>query len=338
MSDPAISQIDIVVHAPFRHDGDVLQAALQKFAHKTTRYFNDADRNGVTISDTSIVVCTQEGLTESFLQRLTDVVDNQPSWAQLPVLVILDHSVDETSIRTALGRLFEHGLVTVLHRPIRALEFNTALASVIAARKRQLEIKDYLDLQDELKSELNHRIKNTFATVYALYQVSLRQSQDLEDFDARFSDRLNALSSIQDLLRESENTERSVLEIAAVVLAPYQVPERQRIFVSGDTVTLSRQPAQTIALIFNELATNAAKYGALSTQTGSVNLEMKVGPGNFEIVWCEQGGPGVVEPSRTSYGTRFIKASSAALGGQATFDYSPSGLVCRIDLKPALLG
>jgi two-component sensor histidine kinase len=106
-----------------------------------------------------------------------------------------------------------------------------------------------------------------------------------------------------------------------------------RVRVSGDEVWLPPQTAVALSLAFHELATNAVKYGALSVDAGRVEVEWRLGGDAVAITWREAGGPAVVPPTRRGFGSRLIERSlPRELGGPATLDFEPDGLVCRIEL------
>lgn len=338
MEDNPHKKIKLHLCAPYREDLMILHSASSEFVAARSDPETACEiSSDLDFDHHSVLVCTQEGLSENLISRLQATVASQPSWSQMPVLLILDQLLEERDILEVIGSFAGDLRLTVLHRPVRPLEFKTALTAVMDARVRQLEIKSYIDQKQELNNELNHRIKNTLASVIALFNVSLRQSTDLSDFQQRFSDRLTALNSIQDLLRDSDNATRSIKDIALAVFAPYQTSTSERISIVGGAGTLSRQPAQSVALMFNELATNASKYGALSVPNGKVQITVECDAEFTNIIWREVNGPPVTPPSRTSYGTRFIDATCKGLRGEAKFDYAQTGLVCEMSLNNAVI-
>jgi CheY-like chemotaxis protein len=116
-------------------------------------------------------------------------------------------------------------------------------------------------------------------------------------------------------------------------LAPYHTDHREKITATGPYVNLLPAAAQTIALAVHELATNAAKYGALSSNTGKVKVSWELGPSGLRLQWLESEGPPVKAPSAVGYGTRVVTASvENQLGGEAVFDWRPQGLCCVISI------
>jgi CheY-like chemotaxis protein len=116
-------------------------------------------------------------------------------------------------------------------------------------------------------------------------------------------------------------------------LAPYRIGHEEKILATGPDVNLPPASAQTVALTVHELATNAAKYGALSSSTGKLSIAWELSPRGLELQWIESGGPRVRVPSSVGYGTRIITASvESQLSGRAIFEWRPEGLRCIISI------
>lgn len=205
-----------------------------------------------------------------------------------------------------------------------------------------------------LVAELNHRVKNTLAVVQALAEQTHRatgggaggQAPSPEEptgnagerrrFHADFQSRLLALSRAHDLLTRKGWRATSLAELAHVALAPFQGAGAgpPRIEAAGPPVLLAPEPAVALAMALHELATNAAKHGALSRPAGRASLSWAATPdGAFlELAWTESGGPSVPgRPTRHGFGLRLLeRALARQLGGQASVDYPPSGLAYRL--------
>ncbi|MCW5692258.1 MAG: DUF4118 domain-containing protein [Pseudolabrys sp.] len=177
--------------------------------------------------------------------------------------------------------------------------------------------------------ELSHRVKNKLATIYAILRHELRGQPDIWD---SVSGRLQALSTADDLLSRGENGGVSLQQILTAEVAPFG---DARIAVEGPEVDLFGKLPTVVALIIHELATNAAKYGALSTTSGRVHAGVREAGDTIEIVWHERGGPAVVMPSRRSFGSKLIERSLDSFGGSARLNFDPQGVVCRIVLPAA---
>jgi PAS domain S-box-containing protein len=188
-----------------------------------------------------------------------------------------------------------------------------------------------------LVNELNHRVKNTLATVQSIVSQSLRTSEAPRGTREAVESRLFALSRAHNVLTR-ENWEGALLEdIVADVLEPYQGSDRQgRINCRGSKVHLVPRMALALSMAVHELATNAAKYGALSNATGEVHVSWLVDhsstPALLLLRWQEKGGPAVEPPSHRGFGSRLIERSLAHdLDGEVRIEYAPTGLVCSVE-------
>jgi two-component sensor histidine kinase len=190
--------------------------------------------------------------------------------------------------------------------------------------------------------ELNHRVKNTLATVQSISHQTLRGGQAPDWVREILDSRLLALSSAHDVLTDEQWSGADLMPIVRQACAPFGGPAR--VDVSGPSVRVSPRIAIALALAFHELCTNATKYGALSIPAGSVIVEWGFNDASetpeLQIVWRERGGPTVKPPTRRGFGTRLIQRSLAPeLGGQVAIDYPPEGVVCtlRVRLSQAVL-
>jgi len=191
-------------------------------------------------------------------------------------------------------------------------------------------------------NELNHRVKNTLATIQAIASLTLRADEEPEQVRKNLTARIVALSKAHDVLTDTQWSGANLREIAALAAAPYSLADGgARIVIDGPATRLPPKTAIAIALAFHELATNAAKYGALSVAAGSVALnwsEESAGRRRvLRITWREIGGPPVQAPRRTGFGTRLIQRGLAAdLNGRVQIDYRTEGLVCQIEADLSL--
>jgi two-component sensor histidine kinase/PAS domain-containing protein len=190
--------------------------------------------------------------------------------------------------------------------------------------------------QELLLAELNHRVKNTLAIVLSIATQTLRHADTAEAFRAGFEARIMALAEAHNLLTESNWEGASLRVMLERVLGPYRGGGKPR-YDLGQQVDVRVGPKTAVALVmaFNELATNAAKYGALSGVAGLVNVRWDVtgeAPQRLRISWEETGGPPVRQPKRTGFGTRLISGLSEDAGGKVKMDFVRTGLVCQFDL------
>lgn len=186
------------------------------------------------------------------------------------------------------------------------------------------------DRQRLLMNELNHRVKNTLATVQAIAFQTLKGDIPMIEARSRFEERLLALSRTHNLLIE-QNWGRASLDRVIHDAIGHLADGRDRISLHGETLWLTPRAALSLALAFHELGTNAVKYGVLSRETGRIAIRWSVSDGMLRIEWKETGGPVVAEPGRRGFGSRLIENGIAAdLGGPATLSFEPDGLRCII--------
>jgi PAS domain S-box-containing protein len=187
--------------------------------------------------------------------------------------------------------------------------------------------------QKLLLDELNHRVKNTLATVQSIAAQTLRSGADIADARTRFDARLRALSNAHNLLSEQQWASASFDGILRQEFGAY---EAQRFAVEGEPVTLSPKASIAMALVVHELATNAAKYGALKSSAGTVGVRWSVRDGRLAIDWEERGGPAAAEPKHRGFGSRLIeRVVGGELGGTVETRYGVEGLSCRIEVPLA---
>jgi PAS domain S-box-containing protein len=201
-------------------------------------------------------------------------------------------------------------------------------ACVDITERKRAEASQHLLLE-----ELNHRVKNTLAMVQSIAAQTFRSTGTAEQFPEAFQARLHALAQAHDLLTKEQWRGASLHEVAEVTLNPHTTPSG-RVKISGPSIALAPGIAVSLHLALHELATNAAKYGALSVEQGKVKLEWAVMDGMvpaLRIEWGESGGPTVVPPQRRGFGSRLIERGLAhEVDGEVDLDFSPGGVSCRV--------
>lgn len=208
--------------------------------------------------------------------------------------------------------------------------FFTGVMRDVTDRKRAEE------LQRLLVNELNHRVKNTLATVQSVAGQTLRNAADLGDAREALTTRLLALARGHDILTRESWDGAELADIVASVVAAHG--ETQRFSVDGPAVRLAPKPALALSMALHELMTNAAKYGALSNENGQVRLVWRRnkadGGERLHLTWEETDGPPVSTPTRQGFGTRLITGGLAReLGGEVRLDYPQGGVICEIDAE-----
>jgi PAS domain S-box-containing protein len=185
-----------------------------------------------------------------------------------------------------------------------------------------------------LMRELTHRSKNLLAVIQAMARQTARHSGTIEGFLEQFSARLQALATSHDLLVQESWYGASLLELVRTQLGHYLDRNGSQISLAGPSVLLKPEAAQSLGLALHELATNAAKYGALSAPTGSVQIVWRRAAEpeeGIEITWVESGGPKVKEPERRGFGSLVIERNlSRSLDAEVELTFQPEGVQCRM--------
>ena len=188
-------------------------------------------------------------------------------------------------------------------------------------------------LHDLLIEELNHRVKNTLAILQSIATQTFRSASKTER--EKFEGRLGALAEAHNLLSKEKWQGSELQDVVGRVLQPYSLNSPERVRMSGPKVPLSPRLAVVLSMIIHEIATNAAKYGALSSDNGTVRLDWETltenGKPKLRLVWAEAGGPPVTAPVQRGFGSRLIERSARdQLGGEATVDFLPRGVVYTV--------
>ena len=182
-----------------------------------------------------------------------------------------------------------------------------------------------------LAEEVDHRARNVVAVVQSI--MRLTRAESIDEYISALDGRVGALSNAHRLLASSRWEGADLNRLVEEEFAPYRASGSERVSTRGPIVLLPPATAQTIALALHELATNAAKYGALSNEHGRVDLSWRTEPGKLELIWVESGGPEITPPNRRGYGSRAIVAGiERQLGGIADFDWQAGGLRCTLTL------
>jgi len=201
----------------------------------------------------------------------------------------------------------------------------SGVTSDITERKRAEE------RQILLAEEVDHRARNVVAVVQSI--MRLTRANSIDEYIGALDGRIGALSNAHRLLAGSRWEGADLSRLVEEEFAPYRAAGKERVATSGPAILLPPATAQTIALALHELATNAAKYGALSTDEGRVKLAWRIEHGKIKLTWIESGGPEISAPQRQGYGSRAIIAGiERQLGGVVNFDWHTSGLHCTLSL------
>jgi two-component sensor histidine kinase len=217
--------------------------------------------------------------------------------------------------------------------PQRAPSEVGQVADALAAASRKLAEKDRR--QTLLINELNHRVKNTLATVQTMARLTARSAPDHEAYKEGLEARILALSKTHNLLTEAAWETVSLRDVIRAELEPYDDGTGSRVVLDGPLVPLAPRVAVALGMAAHELTTNAAKHGSLSVPEGRVRVRWEVttsGNGtHLHLSWKETGGPTVSQPSRMGFGSRLLQQGIARdLDGETHLDFAVEGLGCRM--------
>lgn len=215
-----------------------------------------------------------------------------------------------------------------LYRKTRQLErLNDELERRVAARTSELEAA--IARQDLLAREVDHRAKNALAVIQSI--VTLTRAETSADFAAAVHGRIHAMARAHSLLAQSRWDGADFTRLINEELEPYAAVDRLK--VTGPVILIKPTVAQNIALAVHELATNAAKYGALSAPSGKVDVNWSLDNDMLVVRWKESGGPPVTKPSKVGFGAKVIRAGvTGQLGGEVDFEWRTNGLLCTLRL------
>ncbi len=184
-----------------------------------------------------------------------------------------------------------------------------------------------------LMNELNHRVKNTLATVQSMASQTAFTVDDISDFSRKFEPRLRSIAGAHDILLASKTGHASLKSIIDGQLRPYVAIDSNRLKLDGKNIMLDDQASSALGLVLHELVTNACKYGALSNEKGYISVRWKKVPGYVKINWEETDGPYVSSPTKKGFGSTLIEQSlKYSLNGDVSLKYNPTGLEVEIYL------
>jgi two-component sensor histidine kinase len=250
------------------------------------------------------------------------------------ILRVTSPLIQRVEARTAaLERAHGELEARVEERTASLLEANRQLEQEIADRKRAEETLQFL------LREL--RVKNTLAVVQSVAEQTLQSSASLAEFGEAFQGRIRALARLHEAGAENKWGPLPLRQLVELTVAPFR-QDPEHVSIQGDAVVLAASSAAAIGIALHELATNAAKHGALSIAGGRIEVswwvELTPEGNRLRITWAESGGPAVAKPSRRGLGTAFIEEGIAyELGGEAKLRFPVTGARCEIVIPFAAL-
>ncbi len=191
------------------------------------------------------------------------------------------------------------------------------------------------EAREIMANELSHRIKNIFAVIAGLISLSARTKPEHKPFADELNETIRALGRAHDFVRATSGTARDSLHgFLAELFAPYGTGDRSRVRISGHDCPVGSRAATPLALVFHELATNSAKYGALASDHGGVELTLTESGDKIHLTWAEHGGKPPTESREPGFGSRLVEMSiTGQLGGSWERRFEPTGMVAELTLS-----
>lgn len=302
-----------VIGSPRRSDFAVLRSAVAEAGLPVKALAPGVDL-AADLQSIGCLILAQEALTGDLLRQIEEALGRQPVWSELPIVVVAEASMKPAG-REIVKRQWQPAQTIFQDRPLRVNEFRGAVQFALAARLRQFQIRDRIAQEEELRRELNHRVKNILATVQSIASMTRRMSPSPDQAFDQFTARLEALGSVHTTLHETADHGASFEDIVLEISRPYR-GSSGLISTTGTARALKPQSATLLGLCIYELLTNAVKYGALSVPSGRVETALMETEAGAELTWKERDGPPVTPPGRSGYGSRFISATLGSLFGK----------------------
>jgi len=304
-----------------------------------------------------LAIITDDAVLTADLAAIRVWVAEQQPWSDMP-FVLLTARGGGLERNPAASRLSEtFGNVSFLERPFHPTTLLSLAKAALRGRRRQYDARARLEElrlgEERLKTalvaerraaehqrllidELNHRVKNTLATVQSIATQTLRNAETTAQAYEGLETRLLALSRAHDVLTRESWEGADLVEVVAQAIAPYRASDGSRFRIEGQSVRINPRMSLAIAMALQELATNAVKYGALSTAAGTIEVVWSVSngatPPRLNLRWGEAGGPPVRAPKRRGFGSRLIERNLARdLDGTVEIAFAETGVVCTVD-------
>jgi two-component sensor histidine kinase len=299
-----------------------LQGRLSTFEGETTpRHFSPC---GVCLDQGQAVLMERP---ERVYGWISDAGLSIPEVLLVPIFLSNDEPLGTLWVVAHEGCTFHAGHAQTM---TELATFTGRALRIVLAEER---LEEALERQETLTREMSHRVKNLFTVVDGLIRMTAQSAATKEEFAESLSGRIRALAEADGMVRrhvdESAGQDMPSLgELVAAVLRPYGEPA-----LSGPSVPLGERSVNSLALMFHELATNAVKYGALSTESGTVSVTWQLEGRSVVLIWRESGGPDVSSPASLGFGSKLIASTVSSHGGTVEFHWSTEGLVVCFHLR-----
>ncbi|WP_207905068.1 PAS domain S-box protein [Novosphingobium sp. PhB165] len=349
----------IAAHAAIAIDNAALIADARKEAElrEVAQHASAKLAAIVESSEDAIVSKSLDGTIMSWnesAQRLFGYTADEVIGRPITLLIPEDrlHEEDEILARIRAGERIEHFETVRRRKDGSPLDVSLSVSpirdetgNVIGASKIARDIGERVEAQSRqrlLMREMDHRIKNLFALVGGLVAMSARGAESVDQLALALRERLAALAQAHSLTMpletdESSPSRASLADLLRAILAPYRSSQAIDVVKTGEEVMVEGQMLNSLALLFHEYATNAAKYGALSTSSGMLKIDVQRYGNAVHVAWVEQGGPPIREaPARSGFGNKLEAASLMSLGATVSKSWYADGLslVLTIPVPP----
>jgi PAS domain S-box-containing protein len=315
------------------------QAVLSLNAIQAVAAVVDSSDDAIVTKDLNgIITSWNQGAEQIFGYKAAEVIGKPVS-----ILIPADHPNEEPEIleRIRRGERINHYETVRVRKDGTRLNISLTVSpvrdstgTIIGASKIARDITERRRTEAQnliLAREAEHRTKNILQTVQAT--VRLTRAENVADFKSAIEGRIRALANVNNLFVESRWSGAELHDLVTQELAPYRRGDGARVAIEGPALVLEPNAAQMIAVILHELATNAAKYGALSVEEGRIFIAWSRSPnGSLVLSWTETGGPAVTVPAQEGFGARVMRAMIRQAKGEMRFDWHPAGMVCEIVL------
>ncbi|MER8956865.1 sensor histidine kinase [Mesorhizobium sp. M0833] len=322
----------VLVLAPVGRDAQLAASILAKHGIGTRLCANLEEVLGFLDSAHCLVVA-EEALINSDRSQFAAWLRNQPAWSDFPVVLLVMRGTEFDKRLAFLDRY-----LIVLERPFLASSLANSVRSALRARARQLEVKSHLEQKQEVADrqkllilELHHRVKNTLANVRAMMGATARSSDSVDSFVRDFSARIVSLANTHSMLTDDYWQTASLQRLLETELSHYEIYGEPRISLRGPNVALVADLAIPVGMAFHELASNSAKFGALSRPEGRLDVQWWIADSAGEQIlhlhWQERNGPIVQPPSRRGFGTTLLeRVVTVQCNAKIEMHYNPGGL------------
>lgn len=335
----------VLILAPHRNDAAMASAILQDAEVRPVVVADAAELARRAADDFAAILVTEEACTPDLEDALRRVGTAAPAWSTPPVLALLTSPERPPA---PLQRVLESGpplSVLLLQRPLQRRQLHSAIETQLRFRRRQYAVRDLIRTVEQgearqrmLLHELDHRVKNMLATLTGIVRFMARNATDVDGFALDLRRRIQGLSLIHERLGSGAAEPVPLDALVHDAVTPFAASSAQ-LSTDGPPVHLALTIASPLAMVLNELATNALKHGALSCEGGRVTVTWSrpaadAPRGVLALSWTERGGPPVsAAPPRRGFGSRVLEDMIASnLHASVSTDFAPDGLAYAVSI------